>query len=93
MTTSVTQPAPKLSQATMSTPRCAEQRPQRHLDGAGVGGRHDADPVVGRNLEDFAGQLDRLLELGLADLGAVRAAERGIVERLKRPAGTLGAGT
>ena len=45
----------------------AEQRPQRHLDGAGVGGRHDADPVVGRHLKDFAGELDRPLELGLAD--------------------------
>ena len=65
----------------------------RHLDGAGVGRRHDADAVVGRHLQQFAGQVDGLLELGLAELGAVRAAERGIVERLERPAGTLGAGT
>ena len=56
----------------------AEQRPQRHLDGAGVGGRHDADAVVGRNVENFAGEIDGLFELGLADLGAVRTAERGI---------------
>ena len=39
----------------------AEQRPHRHLDGAGVGGRHDADAVVGRHLQHFAGQVDRLL--------------------------------
>ncbi len=71
----------------------AEQRPQRHLDGAGVGRRHDADAVVGRNLKHLAGQLDRLLELGLADLGAMRAAERGVVQRLERPAGTFCAGT
>jgi hypothetical protein len=77
----------------MSTPRCAEQRPQRHLDGAGVGGRHDADAVVGGNLQNVAGQRDRLLELGLADLGAVRAAERRVNKRIERPAGTLRTGT
>ena len=64
----------------------AEQRPQRHLDRAGVGGRHDADAVVGGNLQDLAGQLDRLLELVLADLGAVRSAERG---HRRAPAATI----
>jgi hypothetical protein len=38
LTTSVTQPSPKLSQASMVTGRPAEQIPQRHLDSAGVGG-------------------------------------------------------
>jgi hypothetical protein len=31
----------------------AEQRPQRHLDGAGIGSRHDADAVVGRHVEEL----------------------------------------
>ena len=39
----------------------AEQRPQRHLHRAGIGRRHDADAVAGRDLEDIACQLDRLL--------------------------------
>ena len=44
-TTSETQPSPKLSQASMSTGRCAQQRPHRHFDGARVGGRNDADQM------------------------------------------------
>ena len=76
---SVTQPSPKDSQASIVTGRGAEQRPERHFDGAGVGGRHDADPVIGRDLQHFAGQIDGALELGLAGLRAVRAAEEGAV--------------
>ena len=56
----------------------AKQRPQRHLDRAGVGRRHDADAVVGGNLQHLAGQVDRLFELRLADLCAMRTAERSI---------------
>ena len=78
LTTSVTQPAPKTFPGDHVDAARAEQRPQRHLDRAGVGGRHDADAVVGRHLQHFAGEVDRLFELGLADLGAVRAAERGM---------------
>ena len=70
----------------------AEQRPQRHLDRAGIGGRHDADAVVGRDLQHFAGEIDGALELRLADLGAVRTAESGVGEGLQVPAGALGAG-
>ena len=70
----------------------AEQRPQRHLDRAGIGRRHDADLVVGRHFQHLARQLDRLLELGLADLGAMRAAERCVLEILGIPAGALGTG-
>ena len=62
----------------------AEQRPQRHLDGAGVGGRHDADAVVGRHFEHLARQIDRAFELGLAGLGAVRAPERSVFEGFER---------
>ena len=61
----------------------AEQRPQRHFDGAGVGGGHDADAVVGRHLEHFARQRDGLFQLGLADLGAMRAAEGSLFQRLE----------
>ena len=56
---------------------------------AGVGGGHDADQIVGGNLQHLAGEVDGLLELGLADLGAVRAAERGIASAL--PATSRGA--
>ncbi len=71
----------------------AEQRPQRHLDSTCIRRRHDADAVACRDLKDFARQLDRLFELCLADLGAMGAAERGIPQRLDRPAGTFCAGT
>ena len=53
----------------------AEHRPQRHLDGAGVGGGHDADAVIGRHLQHLAGQVDGELQARLAELRAVRAAE------------------
>ncbi len=83
LTTSLTQPSPKDSQASIVTGRGAEQRPQRHFDRAGVGRRHDADAIVGRDLQDFAGQIDGALELGLAGFRAVRAAEDGVVEGLR----------
>ena len=67
----------------------AEQRPERHFDGAGVGSRHDADAVIRRHVQNFTGKVDGLLQLGLADLGAVRPAERGIGKRFKRPTGAL----
>jgi hypothetical protein len=38
-----------------------EQRPHRHLDGAGVGSGHDADAVIGRHLQHLARQVDREL--------------------------------
>ena len=69
-----------------------EQRPHRHLDGAGVGSGHDADAVIRRHLQHLAGQVDRSFELVLADLGAVRAAERCVGEIFEGPAGALGAG-
>lgn len=69
----------------------AQQRPERHLDGAGIGGRHDADAVIGGDLQHLARQVDRSFQLVLADLGAVRAAERGVGEVLEGPAGALGA--
>ena len=43
-------------------------------------------------LQNVARQVDRKLQLGLADLGAVRPAERRILEGFEGPAGALGAG-
>ena len=70
----------------------SEQRPHRHLEGAGVGGGHDPDAVIVGHAEDLAGAVDRGLELGLARLGAVRAPERGVTEAVERECGDLGAG-
>ena len=58
----------------------AEQRPERHLDGASVGSRRNPDAVVGGNAEHFTGEVDRELELGFAELGAMRAAERRVLK-------------
>ena len=71
----------------------AEHRPHRHLEGAGVGGGHDADAVVGRHAEEARGAVDHVLELRLRLRGAVRAAEEGAGgDRLGGPARALGAG-
>ena len=55
LTMSVTQPSPKLSQARTSTPRGPSIDHMRHLDGAGVGAGHDADAVIGGNLQALRG--------------------------------------
>ena len=70
----------------------AEQRPQRHFDRAGIGRRHDADAVIRRHFQHFTRQVDRKLQLGLADLRAMRTAESCVLEILGVPAGALGAG-
>ena len=73
----------------------AEQRPHGHLDRASVRRRHDADQVVlgqAHRLKQVAGQLDGAAQLVLANLVAVRAAERGVGERADRVAGPLLAG-
>ena len=70
----------------------AEQRPHGHFDRAGVGGGHDADEIVGGDLQDFAGEIDGQLQLHLADLGAVGAAKGRIREVLEAVSGALGAG-
>ncbi len=70
----------------------AEQRPERHLDGTGVGSRHDADAVIRRHFQNFAGEIDRLLQLGLADFRAVRTAKGRIGKSFERPTRTFRAG-
>ena len=54
--------------------------------------RDDAEAVIGGQAEQGMGALDRLLQPGLAERGAVRATERARVEHRRRPAGRLGAG-
>ena len=71
----------------------AQQRPHRHFHGAGVGGRHDADAIIGGNAQQLPGALDRVLELGLAGLGAVGASHQRAFEGFRGPAGALGAGS
>jgi len=70
----------------------AEERPQRHFDCAGIGGRHDPDTVIGGHFQHFTGEIDGALELCLAELGAVRASESCVGKGLEAPAGALGAG-
>ena len=52
----------------------AQQRPQRHLDRAGIGAGDDAEPVVGGHAEDRPAAVDRLGQLRLA-----------LLERCERP--------
>ncbi|VFU09023.1 conserved protein of unknown function [Methylocella tundrae] len=67
-----------------------QKRPQGGLDGAGVGARHDADAIIGRNLQDLASEIDCKLQLGFANGGAVRTARWGVLKVFKLPARTLG---
>ena len=67
----------------------AEHRPHGHLDRAGVGGGHDADQEVVRHLQHLTGAVDGLLQPALADLGAVRAAERRGLQVFKPPTGVF----
>jgi hypothetical protein len=71
----------------------AQQRPQSHLDGTGIGRRHDADAIVGGNAQERARSIDRLDDLLLGRLGSVRPPDGGIFEKFGRPARTLGAGS
>ena len=71
----------------------AEHGPHRHLDRAGVGGGNDADAVAWRDAQHMPGQVDRMRQPRLAELRAVRAAERADGELRRRPARRLGAGT
>src|SRR4029077_17518599 len=66
--------------------------PQRHLNGARIGGRNDAYAIISRDFKHLACQIDRELELCLADLRAMRPAESCVLEILGGPAGALGTG-
>ena len=84
LTTSVTQPAPKLSHASMVTGRGAEQRPHRQLHRAGVGRRDDPEPIVGGQAEQRVGALDRFLQPRLAERASGASGRASGVEQ-RRP--------
>src|SRR5580704_8835605 len=69
----------------------AEKRPERHLDGAGVGAWGYPDAIVGGNAQHFAGEVDRQLKLGFADLRPMRTAKRRVIQSCRGPAGALDA--
>ena len=71
----------------------AQHRPHRHFEGTGVATRHDADAVGVGQVQQLAHQVDAVGEAGLADLGAVRTAERLGGQLGGIPARRLGAGT
>jgi len=88
---SVTQPSPNDSQAKTVTGRAPAATttpfpPRRYRR------PHDADAVIGGNLEHLAGEIDGALELRLADLRSVRASKDGVGEDLQAPAGRLAQG-
>ena len=55
----------------------AEHRPHAHLDGTCIGRRHDGNAVIGRQVENRLGAVDRFLQFRLRIPGAVRAAKGG----------------
>jgi len=54
----------------------AEHGPHAHFDSAGIGSRHDGDPVIFRQAENILGAFNRLLQLGFCSGRPVRASER-----------------
>ena len=68
---------------------CAEQRPKRHFNRARVGCRNDADAIVRRHIEHLTRQIDRLLQLCLANFCTVGATQWCVGQAFKRPARTL----
>ena len=87
---SVSQPSPKLSNATTSTPRAPRRLHIAHSKAPVSEAGQDADAVVGRDAQDRAAALDHLDEARLGRGGAVRPAEHGPLERRQRPARPLG---
>jgi hypothetical protein len=71
----------------------AQHRPHRHLVCAGVGAGDDTDAVRIGELQQFAHQVDAVLEAGLADLRAMRATERFRGELVRGPTRRFRAGT
>ena len=61
----------------------AENRPHGHFERAGVGARRDADSVVARDAEHFARQVDRELELGFGELGAMGTSQRRVTKNCR----------
>jgi hypothetical protein len=57
---------------------CAQHRPKRQFDRAGIGGRHDGDSIFSRNLKNFAREVDDMPELFPAGSAAVRTPEQSV---------------
>ncbi len=57
-----------------------DQRPERDLEGAGIGTRHDAELPVARQAEQSVRTVDGVLEAFFGQSGAVTAAEKFGVE-------------
>ena len=90
--TSVTQPWPKLSHASTSTAR-GPSSDHIAISIAPVSeAGHDPELEIRGQAEQRAAAVDHRLQAILADLRAVRAAERGALQRLEAPARPLGAG-
>ena len=68
-----------------------EQRPERHLDGAGVGSGHDRHAVIGGKLERSGRALDRKREPRFRLGPAMVAPDKRALEAIDGPAGMLGA--
>jgi len=73
--------------------RGIEHRPHRRFDRAGVRCGHDAHQIIIGDAEQFAGEVDRVLQTRLAQRRTVRAAERFGFELVQRPAGEFCRGT
>ena len=70
-----------------------EHRPHGHLEGTGVGGRHDADPIVIGNAENGPAILDHPQQFGLGIFRTMRTANTCGRKNVERPAGSLGTGS
>ena len=72
----------------------AQQRPQRHFNGACVGGGHDAQPVIGGQAQQRMGFGANISQLRFGRRSAVAAAQKGARGHgIGRPAGAFGTGT
>jgi len=89
---SVAQPSEKLSQTRTVTGRGSEKGPHGRFKGARIGGGHDGDEIVVRDLQDPSGFSDRPFKPLFAQGGAVGTADGGFLQGVKTPVWPLAAG-
>jgi hypothetical protein len=70
----------------------AQHRPHRHFESARVRTGHNADAVRFGQLKNFAHQIDAISQTRLADLGAVRTAQRFGSQLVEEKTGGLAQG-
>ncbi len=68
-----------------------QQRPQRHFHGAGIRRRHQRDAIAGGQLQQVTRLCQRQFQSGLGFGLAMITPEQRALQRLDRPAWTLGA--